>query len=317
MLLAGEQSPVVWDEVFLDTASRTSQLLAKVVLAERGLHPTFTPMPALEGLARAKGTKGALVIGDRGFDVHANHVVDLGREWTHLSGLPMIYALWAARPGVLARRTWPSSPARRTTGSGCGRSSPRRSRRSGAAIRRGTAATSASASATGSGPYELQGLEAFLGKVAEYGFGPTTELRFADDHVRSARTRRPVSLDTALQKGADGERLDHDEAELLDEKAPLLELGLAADLRRRALHPDGVVTYIVSRNVNYTNVCTTACHFCAFYRPRGHGESYVLTRSSWRRRSRRRWPSAASSSSSRAGSTPTSASSGTRTCSAG
>jgi cyclic dehypoxanthinyl futalosine synthase len=38
------------------------------------------------------------------------------------------------------------------------------------------------------------------------------------------------------------------------------------------------VTYIVSRNVNYTNVCTTACHFCAFYRPRGHKDSYVLTR---------------------------------------
>ena len=39
-----------------------------------------------------------------------------------------------------------------------------------------------------------------------------------------------------------------------------------------------MVTYIVSRNVNYTNVCTTACHFCAFYRPRGHKEAYVLTR---------------------------------------
>jgi cyclic dehypoxanthinyl futalosine synthase len=58
----------------------------------------------------------------------------------------------------------------------------------------------------------------------------------------------------------------------------MLELALAADARRRALHPDGVVTYIVSRNVNYTNVCSTACHFCAFYRPRGHAEAYVLTR---------------------------------------
>ncbi len=96
--------------------------------------------------------------------------------------------------------------------------------------------------------------------------------------MRTRRVRRQVSLDTALQKGAAGERLDADEAELLDEKAPLLELGLAADARRRALHPDGVVTYIVSRNVNYTNVCTTACHFCAFYRPRGHEESYVLSR---------------------------------------
>jgi cyclic dehypoxanthinyl futalosine synthase len=130
----------------------------------------------------------------------------------------------------------------------------------------------------GLGPYELEGLEVFLRRAEEKGFLPHIPLRFVDDVVRTRRTRRAVSLDTALQKGADGERLDADEAELLDEKAPLLELGLAADARRRALHPDDVVTYIVSRNVNYTNVCTTACHFCAFYRPRGHREAYVLTR---------------------------------------
>jgi cyclic dehypoxanthinyl futalosine synthase len=47
---------------------------------------------------------------------------------------------------------------------------------------------------------------------------------------------------------------------------------------RRRKHPNGVVTYIVDRNVNYTNVCTTSCRFCAFYRPLGHPESYVLSR---------------------------------------
>ena len=51
------------------------------------------------------GPRGALVIGDRGFDVRANHVLDLGREWTHLTGLPMIFALWAARPGRSRPRT--------------------------------------------------------------------------------------------------------------------------------------------------------------------------------------------------------------------
>ncbi len=278
VLLAGEQSPVVWDEVFLDTASRTSQLLAKIVLAERGIHPKFTQRPAVEGLAAAKGTKGALVIGDRGFDVCANQVLDLGREWTHLTRLPMVFALWAARPGVLApedvaeianaariglgRRTELAQVFARERGGDAERYRRYLTHR----IRYGL------------GPYEIQGLEAFLARAAKLGFAPPTELRFADDHVRSVRARRVVSLDTALQKGADGERLDAAEAELLDEKAPLLELGLAADARRRALHPGGVVTYIVSRNVNYTNVCTTACHFCAFYRPRGHEGAYVLTR---------------------------------------
>ena len=64
----------------------------------------------------------------------------------------------------------------------------------------------------------------------------------------------------------------------LGSEADVHELGLAADARRKALHPDGVVTYIVDRNINYTNVCTTACRFCAFYRPVGHAEGYVLTR---------------------------------------
>ncbi len=278
VLLAGEQSPMVWDEVYLDTASRTSQLLSKVVLASRGVHPKFTQKPAVEGLAAARGTKGALVIGDRGFDVKANHVLDLGREWTHLTKLPMIYAVWAAKPGVLS----PDDVAELA-----------RAAREGLGMRTELAQAFAREKGGdperyrryltqriryGLGPYELQGLEAFVAKVAELGFAPPTKLRFADDRVQRQRTRRPVSLDTALQKGADGARLDEDEAELLDEKAPLLELGLAADARRRALHDSGVVTYIVSRNVNYTNVCTTACHFCAFYRPRGHGDSYVLTR---------------------------------------
>ena len=99
VVLAGEQSPAIWDEVFLDTASRTSHVLTKLVLDEMGVRPRYTLLPAVEGLARAKGTKGALVIGDRGFDVRANHVIDLGREWNRLTGLPMIFALWAARPG--------------------------------------------------------------------------------------------------------------------------------------------------------------------------------------------------------------------------
>src|SRR5512140_3646174 len=278
VVLAGEQSPAIWDEVFLDTASRTSHVLTKIVLDEMGVHPRYTLLPAVEGLARARGTKGALVIGDRGFDVRANHVIDLGREWNRITKLPMIFALWAARPG----RVSPEDVQELT-----------RAAQHGLGLRTELAQAFAKEKGGdpekyrryltqriryGLGPYELEGLEAFLDRAAKKGFLPPMKLRFVDDVVRTRRTRRKVSLDTALQKGADGERLDADEAELLDERAPLLDLGLAADLRRRALHPEGVVTYIVSRNVNYTNVCTTACHFCAFYRPRGHGEAYVLTR---------------------------------------
>jgi cyclic dehypoxanthinyl futalosine synthase len=59
--------------------------------------------------------------------------------------------------------------------------------------------------------------------------------------------------------------------------APLLELGAEADRIRREKHPEGVVTYIVDRNINYTNVCVADCGFCAFYRRPKHGEGYTLS----------------------------------------
>ncbi len=55
----------------------------------------------------------------------------------------------------------------------------------------------------------------------------------------------------------------------------LIGIGMAADAQRRKLHPEGVVSYIIDRNINYTNFCTEYCSFCAFYRPMGHKEGYV------------------------------------------
>jgi cyclic dehypoxanthinyl futalosine synthase len=55
----------------------------------------------------------------------------------------------------------------------------------------------------------------------------------------------------------------------------LIGIGMAADAVRRNLHPHGIVSYIIDRNINYTNFCTEYCSFCAFYRPMGHAEGYV------------------------------------------
>ncbi|HEX9705878.1 MAG TPA: cyclic dehypoxanthinyl futalosine synthase [Gemmatimonadales bacterium] len=63
----------------------------------------------------------------------------------------------------------------------------------------------------------------------------------------------------------------------LYERAPLLELGQLADQARWKLHPDDTVTYIIDRNINYTNVCVADCKFCAFYRRPKHAEGYVLS----------------------------------------
>ena len=57
----------------------------------------------------------------------------------------------------------------------------------------------------------------------------------------------------------------------------LIGIGMAADGLRRRYHPEGVATYIIDRNINYTNYCTEYCTFCAFYRPLGSPEGYVLS----------------------------------------
>jgi cyclic dehypoxanthinyl futalosine synthase len=57
----------------------------------------------------------------------------------------------------------------------------------------------------------------------------------------------------------------------------LIGIGMEADQVRRKLHPEGIVSYIIDRNINYTNFCTEYCSFCAFYRPMGHKEGYILS----------------------------------------
>ena len=89
--------------------------------------------------------------------------------------------------------------------------------------------------------------------------------------------RRPtMDLASFEQRIAAGGRLTGDEALQLYRHAPTYWLGRMADQVRQRKHPEGLVTYIIDRNVNYTNVCVARCNFCAFYREVGHGEGYVL-----------------------------------------
>jgi cyclic dehypoxanthinyl futalosine synthase len=82
-------------------------------------------------------------------------------------------------------------------------------------------------------------------------------------------------LRTVLDRAADGGRISPDEALELYLHAPFHALGRAADAVRRRRFPDGVATYLIDRNINYTNVCVTACKFCAFYRAPKHAEGWT------------------------------------------
>lgn len=80
-----------------------------------------------------------------------------------------------------------------------------------------------------------------------------------------------------LDRLARREHLAQDQWRRVITEAATEDLRQLADELRRELHPDKVVTYVVDRNINYSNVCFSVCNFCAFYRKSGHQEAYVLS----------------------------------------
>jgi predicted solute-binding protein len=101
VLLAHKKPLAEVKEIFCDTASLTSVNLLKVLLAERGLKPEFTP---LENYEAAAGKDFVLLIGDRAIAFqrtpHEHQIFDLGTAWTEMTNLPFVYAAWALRRGI-------------------------------------------------------------------------------------------------------------------------------------------------------------------------------------------------------------------------
>jgi cyclic dehypoxanthinyl futalosine synthase len=86
-----------------------------------------------------------------------------------------------------------------------------------------------------------------------------------------------LALDALLKRMAGRERLTSAEYLTVVERAALDELAAMADRLRQQLHADGIVTYVVDRNINYSNICSAVCTFCAFARKPGSAEGYVLS----------------------------------------
>lgn len=85
-------------------------------------------------------------------------------------------------------------------------------------------------------------------------------------------------LNHIIKKVEENRRIDVDEALSLYREADFLILAGLANQKRFYLHPDRVVTYVVDRNINYTNICVSGCRFCAFFEPPGKGKGYVISR---------------------------------------
>lgn len=287
VLLLADEPLEQLDTIVLDATSRTSVVLARLVVAARRKAPLRyacdDPEPAV---ASVGGRTGAVVIGDVALRQEGRfaHTIDLGAAWRELTGLPFVFAAWCAPPGALSARDGDLLRAALAEGLAAR-----------AEIARDYARATGDDEARARsyllesvryefGDDEQKGLQHFFDRAADAGLLPPTRVRLAEGRpvASSAASASPEpprpSVDALLARAAEGGRLSGEEAERLYAEAPLFELGLAADEVRKRRHPDGVVTYIVDRNINYTNVCTTSCRFCAFYRPLGHAESYVLSR---------------------------------------
>ncbi len=89
---------------------------------------------------------------------------------------------------------------------------------------------------------------------------------------------RTESITSILDRTVAGERLSTSDALRLLESEDLASIGHAAQQITERLHPESYRTYNIDRNINYTNICTAVCDFCAFYRTPKSGEGYVLPR---------------------------------------
>jgi cyclic dehypoxanthinyl futalosine synthase len=276
VLLVADAPMESLETIALDLSSRTSAVLLRLLLQARtGRLPRFEARPPAELAGVVGGSRGALIIGDAALQAIARrkfaYVYDLAGEWKQLTGQPFVFAVWAGRPEVLDESL--ESLLR-------------------GALERGVErldAIAADAGRHGVDPTRARrylreelafdfardlrgGAEEFLRRGAAENLMPTASLRL----VGEAPT--PLDLDARLQAAASGARLSASELVTLGERADFLALGDAADRRRRQINAPNVVTYIVDRNINYTNVCTTACRFCAFFRNEGDQDAYVLSR---------------------------------------
>ncbi|MNU65404.1 Aminodeoxyfutalosine synthase [compost metagenome] len=83
-------------------------------------------------------------------------------------------------------------------------------------------------------------------------------------------------IDSILNKALQGERLTVEDTTALFESNEVEKMGHTANILMNRMHPDPIATFVIGRNINYTNVCDVYCRFCAFYRRPGSDEGYVL-----------------------------------------
>lgn len=269
----------------LDEGSRTSAAMLRVLLWEMyGLRPETVPM-GMDQHPESVDADAILMIGDRA--MHPARGVyrtiwDLGDRWCRHTELPFVFAMWVARENVDTTGLASVLEASRDAGL-----EEMESIADNEAARHGLTQEDVHRYFAENlhfrlGPGERLGLESFRQRSTSIGLippqTPSAVTDSNDPKIPNMIAAAKVSIEPILDKAVAGDRLDAADALALLESNDLASIGAAADQVSRRMHPENYRTYNIDRNINYTNICTAVCDFCAFYRGPKSDEGYVLPR---------------------------------------
>lgn len=288
------------ERLWVDDASRTSVILAKIFLDAVGKRDIpFIRRDGLSIPSAVKGNDAGLLIADVAFrqSRQFRYRHDLADAWKRLTGKPFVFAVWAARPGYLTSDLVERFNARFWDGL----ASKHRIIDDWSA-RHGADPVSVAEYLDERLQFHLSrdawnGLSEFFRIASNKRLLPDAHLEFAE-RARSDTSdvmsfgiytpevvpfSRTYGIDRILSRAQAGRRISIHDAERIYGEAELTELSEVAHSIRCRMNPGDGVSYIIARNINYTNICNVDCNFCGFYRsndPRrkGYDEGYVLTR---------------------------------------
>ncbi len=295
------------ERLYVDEASRTSVILAKVFLDSVGKGGIpFVRLNANEITERVEGGDAGMLIGDVAFreSKRFKYRHDLADSWKRLTGEPFVFAVWAAQPGVLTpelverinRRFWDGMARKHQIieSWAAEHDMPKQE----------VADYLDERIQFNLNKHAWAGLQEFFRLASNMRFLPDARVEFAQSAPANPASpgnhfgrfvpevvpySRSYDVDRILARADAGRRISLHDAERLYEEADLVELGEVAHNIRNRMNPGNRVSYIVARNINYTNVCNVDCNFCGFYRSndpkrKGYDEGYVLTREEIRKK---------------------------------
>jgi cyclic dehypoxanthinyl futalosine synthase len=295
------------ERLYVDEASRTSVILARVFMDSVGKGDIpFIRLSGKEIPKVVNGSDAGLLIADIAFSESKRFKYrhDLADAWKRLTGEPFVFAVWAAQPGVLTpevverinTRFWDGIARKhQIIEEWAGQHEMPRNEVADYLDERIQYNLTKSA---------WQGMSEFFRVAGNLRLLPDARVEFASNRgVATNGTgntfgrftpevvpyNRTYGVDRILSRADAGRRISLHDAERLYEEADLIELGEVAHNIRTRMNPGNRVSYIIARNINYTNVCNVDCGFCGFYRSddpkrKGYDEGYVLTRETIRQK---------------------------------